>query len=555
VSREGLRGVLAIHAATLAGTVALLLATLLAGIGLLGVSAGFLTGAALTFGVAAGFNFFLPSAGIRALTLARILSRYGEKVVGHRATLGIARDLRVWLFARMLALSGGQLSRLRTGDLIARLLGDVDAVDGLLVRALGPLLALGLAGLAVAVFALLLDPVLGACIALASLAGALAVAWRVAHGQQHEAAALARERGRLRARLHELFEGAADLAALGATARWLQSLPEEGDALARRERLHRLRLADATALHGAVSAIAWTILLWLACAAVAGGRVGAAQAAGLAFAALALSEAWAGAALAWQALQAARASARRIEVLAGQAPAVADPPHPRALAGSGPLTFDAVGFAWPGGRRLLDRVRLQLAPGERVAIRGDSGSGKSSLAALALRAVDPLDGAVRWAGVDLREAAQEDWHGRVAWLPQAAPVFAGTLAQNLRMGAADASDARLHEVLACVRLAGWAHAAGGLQAWIGEGGATVSAGQARRIALARALLREAALLVLDEPTEGLDQDTADAVMRGVARWCEGRSVLVLTHAALPPGTVHRELLLRAGRLEPRAVAA
>ena len=547
MSRPLLRATFARHGLAIAATVLLLLATLLAGIGLLGVSAAFLTGTALTFGIAAGFNLFLPSAGIRALTLARILCRYGEKLVGHQATLGLARELRVGMFERMLALSAGQLSRLRTGDLIARLLGDVDAVDGLLVRALGPLVALLLASVVVVAAAVALDPVLGGCIALAGAMCALSQA-RARHGAA-EAEALAGERGALRAQLHEVFEGAADLAAMGARPRWLSALAQRSAALGRRELRRRRQLSDATAITAGMAALAWVGLLWLVCAAVLGGRLAPSTAAGLAFAALVLFEAWTGAALAWQALQAARASARRIEALAGQPPALRDPPSPRALPRAAALCLDAVRFAWPGGRCLLDSVRLDIGPGERVAVRGDSGSGKSSLAALALRAVDPQGGAVRWGGIDLREAAQADWQEKVAWLPQAAPVFAGTLADNLRMGAAGAPDARLREALACVRLDGWAGALGGLQAWIGEAGATVSAGQARRIALARALLREAPLLVLDEPTEGLDQATADAVMEGVARWCRGRSVLVLTHARLPPGVVDRELLLREGRLE------
>ena len=552
MNRARVRQVLSRHGPAGLATVALLLATLLAGIGLLGLSGGFLTGAALTFGVVAGFNLFLPSAGIRALTLARIACRYGEKVVGHEATLRIARDLRVWLFERMLALSPGQLSQLRTGDLLARLLGDIDAVDGLLVRAIGPLLALALAILALAGFAFALDPLLGAWIALAATASAAAVWWRAARGQQDQEHALAQERAALRASLHELYDGAADLAAMDATARWLGKLPEQGARLAQRERRRRLRLADASALHGVTAAIAWSGLFWLACTAVIDGRLAPAQAAGLAFAALALSEALPGMALAWQALQAARASMQRIESLASQPPAVADPRRPRVLPARGALELDAVEFAWPGGRRVLDGAALRLAPGERIAIRGDSGIGKSSLAALALRLADPLGGAVRWGGVDLRESAQADWHAHLAWLPQEAPVFAGTLAQNLRLGCADAGDAELYRALAGVRLEQWARAAGGLDAWIGEGGATVSAGQARRIALARALLRRAPLLVLDEPTEGLDQDTAEAVMRALPELCADRSVLLLSHAPLPPGAVHRELLLCDARLQPLA---
>lgn len=552
MSRDRAWQVLARHRLAVVATVGLLLATMLAGIGLLGVSGGFLTGAALTFGVLGGFNFFLPSAGIRALTLARIVCRYGEKLVGHEATLRVARDLRVWLFARMLALSPGQLARLRTGDLLARLMDDIDAVDGLLVRALGPLLALALAALALVAFALALDLRLGGWMALMCLASAVLVPWRVAHGQQRQETMRAGLRAGFRASLHELYDGAADLAAMDASGARLQSLPAQGAGLARHERQRRLRAADGTGLHGTITAVGWVGLLWFACGAVVEGRIATAQAAGLAFAALALSEIGTGAALAWQALQSARASMQRIDALAGQSPAMADPPRPRVLPVDGALVFDSVCFAWPGGRRILDGAVLCIDAGERVAIRGDSGVGKSSLAALALRAADPMSGAVRWGGVDLREAAQADWHARLAWLPQEAPVFAGTLAQNLRLGCADASDARLHEALACVHLDGWAQAAGGLQAWIGEGGATVSAGQARRIALARALLRDAPLLVLDEPTEGLDQDTADAVMRDLPRWGRGRSVLVITHAPLPPGAVHRELLLQGGRLHPVA---
>src|SRR5690606_38150936 len=290
VSRDRAWQVLAGHRLAVATTVALLLATMLAGIGLLGVSAGFLTGAALSFGVLGGFNFFLPSAGIRALTLARIVCRYGEKLVGHEATLRVARDLRVWLFARMLALSPGQLSRLRTGDLLARLLDDIDAVDGLLVRALGPLLALALAALALTAFAFTLDPLLGGWIALTAAASAVLVAWRVAHRQQHGETTRAQVRAGLRASLHELYEGAADLAAMDATAGRLRALAGQAADLAQHERRRRLRVIDGTGLHGAVSASGWVGLLWLACAAVVDGRIDPAQAAGLAFAALALSE-------------------------------------------------------------------------------------------------------------------------------------------------------------------------------------------------------------------------------------------------------------------------
>ena len=156
-----------------------------------------------------------------------------------------------------------------------------------------------------------------------------------------------------------------------------------------------------------------------------------------------------------------------------------------------------------------------------------------------LRLRDPDAGRLLYAGHDLRRFRGADWHSRLAWLPQEAPIFAGSVRDNLRIGDPAADDARLWRALAQVRLdtlvRSWND---GLDGWVGESGATLSAGQARRLALARALLRDTPLLLLDEPTEGLDQDTADALMRDIAEAAADRAVLIITHAPLPPGTVH-----------------
>jgi len=547
---DGVSGVLRAHRGAILASVALLLATMLAGIALLGLSGGFLTAAALTFGVVGGFNFFSPSAGIRALTLARIVSRYAERLVGHEATLRIARDLRVWFFARLLALSPGQLARLRTGDLLARLGSDIDAADGLLVRALGPLLALLATGVAVVAFVAWQYPPAGVLLCALAIVVGVGVPWQVARGRSNDERARAVLRSDLRATLHEACDGAADLAGLAATQAWLARVPPLADALAGRELARRRRVVDGQALHALAGAFGLVAMLWLVSAAVADDGLPPAMAAAVCFATLGLLDTWAGAGLAWQSLLAARASIERIDAIAAQAPRLSDPAAPQAPAAIGALRFEQVVFGWEAGRPVLDGATLEIAPGERVAVRGDSGIGKSTLAALALRSVDPDAGAVRWAGVDLRALAQADWQARVAWLPQEAPVFAGTLGDNLRLGAPKAADARLWDVLACVRLDDWARAAGGLAAWIGEAGATVSAGQARRIALARALLREGPLVLLDEPGEGLDEDTARAVLGALPRWLAGRSLLLITHGPLPAGVVDRELVLKGGRFEP-----
>lgn len=545
------RALLRSHRGGVLLAVALMLLTLVAGVGLLGLSGGFLTAAALTYGTLGTFNFFTPSAGIRGLTLARIVSRYLEKLVGHDTMLRIARDLRSWFFARALRLSPAQLGRLRTGDLLARLLDDIDAVDGLLLRATGPLLALlgiGLIGLAAVAW---LHPPSAAWLALIALALAVLVPARVAWRRGVMETERAARRAALRARLHELYEGRADLAALDATAGWLARVEADAASGATLERSRRRQLADAQALHGLVAALGLLGLLWSVASGYTGGGLRAAHAAAIFFIAIGLFEAWSGAGLAWQALRAARASIARLDAVAGAAPAVVDPAQPQPVPAHGALEFDAVRFAWDeGARPVLDELSLSIASGERVAISGDSGAGKSTLGALLLRSATAQTGRVSWGGVDLHAMAQADWYARIAWLPQNAPVFAGRVRDNLAFGAPDADDAALWAVLARVRLKTWAERIGGLDAWVGESGVTMSAGQARRLALARALVRDAPLVLLDEPTEGLDHDTADALLRELPDLLAGRSLLLITHGTLPPGLVDRHLWLRDGRLHP-----
>jgi ATP-binding cassette subfamily C protein CydC len=550
---DSLRAVFARHRWRLLGAVALLLVTMLAGVGLLGLSGGFLTAAALAGALGAGatFNFFSPSAGIRALTLVRIVSRYFEKLVGHDATLRIARDLRVWFFRRALPLAPARLGGTRTGELLARLMSDIGEVDGLLVRALGPLLALaGIALAAIAVAACIHWPAAALLLLLSLLVGIGVPVLAVRHGEAGEVGR-ARHRALLRTLAYEGLEGAADLTALEAREDWRGRVDAAAHQLAADDRRRRGRLIAGNMLHSACAGLGLLAMLWFALSAFQQGRVDAPLAATLVFLTVAVLEVAAGCGLAWQALQSARVSAARLQAIVEQPPSVADPAQPRPLPERATLSFEQVVFAWPGETRpLLDGIDLQLGPGERIAIRGDSGCGKTTLSALLLRLWDPRQGAVRYGGVDLREVAQDDWHRRIAWLPQGAPVFAGSIADNLRLGDPQADEARLWAALEQVRLGDWARRLGGLTAWVGENGATLSAGQARRLAMARALLRDAPLMVLDEPTEGLDVDTADALLVDLAAALGSRSLLVITHGHLPQGVVHRQYRLQHGRLRP-----
>ena len=239
--------------------------------------------------------------------------------------------------------------------------------------------------------------------------------------------------------------------------------------------------------------------------------------------------------------------------------AVSEPeqPLPAPDVRTGTIELDDVRVAYPGrGAPVLDGLSLRIEPGELVALVGPSGEGKSTLAALLLRLLDPDAGAVRCDGVDLRASAPAAWRSQVAWVPQRASLFAGTLEDNVRIGDPDASPAALRQALADAGLEELvASLPDGAATRIGDGGRTLSAGEAQRVALARAFLRDAPLVVLDEPTAHLDAATADDVGAAVQRLAAGRTTLLIAHHPALAGRADRVLRLAGGVLEPVAAGA
>jgi ATP-binding cassette subfamily C protein CydC len=247
-------------------------------------------------------------------------------------------------------------------------------------------------------------------------------------------------------------------------------------------------------------------------------------------------------------LGSAAAAAERLVAVATARPAVTNPALPSAFVG-GDLFFENVRYGHDPARPVLDGVSFRLRAGQRIAIVGRSGSGKSTLVDLVLRLRDPQSGSVQIGGIDLRTLRQEDLHRHVALLGQSAPVFLGTLRANLRIGRADAGDAEFWQALDDARLGDFVRGLpDGLDTHLGEGGRTLSAGQARRLCLARTLLSPAGILVFDEPTSGLDPDNEQAFLADLARATEGRGVLLVTHARIPPGAVDEVWRLAGGRL-------
>lgn len=529
------------------------LATVAAGVGLLGVSGWFLTGAALA-GAGGAFNLFAPSALVRGLSFLRIVSRYADRVVGHAATLRLLADLRAAVFAALIRLTPRQLARYRSGDLVARMTGDVDALDTVFLFVLAPLATAILAGAA-------LTAVLGYWVPAAALVFALALLtvcvlvplWLLRAARAPGAAAQESAAG-LRAATLDAVDGHADMVALHAQAQTHAHFERLCQTSARARAGQARVAARGQWFLQAAAGLSLVALLWFGLAQHEAGALEGPLLAGLLLAVIGIFEVAGPIMRGASRMGSALSAAQRIRDVAQREPDMRDPAAPSPLPRRGALEVVDLTFAYPARSAeppapLLRDLRLRVEPGERVAILGESGVGKSTLLHLLLRLEDPLAGQVRYADVDARACAQADWHRRIALLSQDAPVFLGTLRTNLLIGDPQADDATLWRALDAARLGEFVRGLpDGLDTWTGETGSQLSAGQARRLCLARALLSPAEVIVLDEPTAGLDGAAEAAFFADLGQAVQGRTVVLATHAALPAGAVDRCCILRGGQL-------
>jgi ATP-binding cassette subfamily C protein CydC len=530
--------------------------TIASGIGLMGTSAWLLSKAALHPTIAA---LQVAIVGVRAFGVSRATFRYLERLVSHDTTLRLLARLRMTLFRALVPLAPARLLAHRGGDLLARALEDVGTLEGLFVRVLGPsLAAIGIAALVV--FSLGTWSRALAVAAAVGLAAGGAVAprlsSRLAEGPGRRLVGL---RGELSARLVDGVRGAADLLAFG----------REGDHASALARLGReaadeqSRLARASALGGSLSVLAADLtavaVLALAVPGVAAGRVDGVQLATVVLLTLASFEAVAPLPLAWHGLGAMREASRRLFELVDSPPAVSEPsrPGPAPIPGAPLVEVHDLRFTYPGEPRpALDGVSLCLEPGRRIAVVGPSGSGKSTLVHLLLRFWEAPRGAIRLQGRDIGEWSSDDVRARTAFAAQRAHVFTGSLRENLLLAWPSASDEKLLAVLRAVRLDALVEGLpGGLDTWVGQEGQRLSGGERQRLALARALLRSAPVLVLDEPTAHLDALTERDVLAEIVRAGEGRATLLVTHRLVALEAFDEVLVLDGGRVGERGRAA
>ena len=543
-------GFLNSHLPRVALAVLLGVATVASNVGLLATAAYVISAAALVSFLGA---LVIPIYLVRLFGVSRAGARYAERMVSHNLTFRLLADFRTWSYARLEPLAPARLLRYRTGDLLSRIVQDVEELQNVYLRIVAPVAVASITTLLTFVLLYAFGPPL----AFAALGSLLATGIGVPLLVRSLARGLGRRqlelRGELNARIVDSVQGAQDLLAFGREE-------DQGRAIAtlnRRLGLLQGRMAFITGLQDALSDLmmnlAMIAMLVLAIPLVAGGEIRGVYLAFLALVVLGSFEAVQPLGTAFQFLGRSVGAGERLFEIVDAEPEVKDPEEPRPLPEDLSLVFDRVGFRYgPCDPPVLEDVSFTLEPGRRVAVVGPSGAGKTTLAGLILRFRDPASGRILVGGHDVRDYAQEDLRGLIGLVAQDTHVFNETLRSNLFIARPGATDEELRRVIEQAQLSDLVEGLpDGLDTPLGEQGLRLSGGERQRLSIARTLLKDAPLLVLDEPTANLDPVTERGLLDAVYGLMRDRATLVITHRLVRMDEMDEILVLDAGRIVER----
>ncbi|APY71716.1 cysteine/glutathione ABC transporter ATP-binding protein/permease CydC [Salmonella enterica subsp. enterica] len=536
--------------------IALAILTLLASIGLLTLSGWFLSASAIAgFAGIYSFNYMLPAAGVRGAAITRTAGRYFERLVSHDATFRVLQHLRIYTFSKLLPLSPAGLARYQQGELLNRIVADVDTLDHLYLRVISPLVGAFVVIMIVTLGLSVLDVTLAITLGGIMLLTLFIMPPVFYRAGKNTGQNLTHLRGQYRQQLTSWLQGQAELTIFGASKRYRAQM--EATELQWHEA--QRRQSELTALSQAlmllIGALAVMLMLWMASGGVGGNTQPGALIALFVFCALAAFEALAPVTGAFQHLGQVIASALRITELTEQKPEVtfpqAETPAPEKVT----LTLRDVSFRYPDQPiNALNALSLQANPGEHVAILGRTGCGKSTLLQLLTRAWDPKQGEILLNDLPLSSLSESALRRTISVVPQRVHLFSATLRDNLLLAAPNASDEALSDMLRRVGLENLLEDSG-LNSWLGEGGRLLSGGELHRLAIARALLHDAPLMLLDEPTEGLDATTESEMLELLADVMREKTVLMVTHRLRGLARFDQIIVMDDGRIIERGTHA
>ena len=535
------------YAGWMAAGVAVNVAVVLANVALLAVSGWFITAMGLAGLGVMTLNYFTPAAAIRGLAVLRTVGRYVERLVTHEATFRLIAGLRVWFYRHLELLAPARLQHYRGGDLLSRIRADIDSLDNLYLRVVAPTAAALVSSAALVWFMARFSGRIALLDAAALLAAGVALplaAQRLGRGPGARAVAI---RAGLRSTVADGVRGLGELEVCGAVTAHAAGVAAGGRALAGEgRRLARLG-ATSTALSGLAAQLALWGALVLAIPLVRSGGLSGPELAMVALFVLASFEAVAPLPLAFGALGETLAAARRIFEVVDAVPAVHDPVRPAPAPRRFDIRIRGLRMRYrEDGPWTLDGVDFDVQQGRSIGIVGPSGAGKTSLLNVLLRFWDYQEGSVEIGGVALRALDGATVRNLCAVVAQDTHLFNASVRDNLLLARPDASTDDLRAALRDAGMLAEIEALPrGLDTPVGEAGTRFSGGQARRIAIARALLKDAPILVLDEPTEGLDAASERAVLLALDRLMVGRTTLLVTHR--PHALRHVDAVLRLER--------
>ena len=495
---------------------------------------------------------------VRALSAGRGVSRYLERLASHDAAFRVLARVRVRIYRRLERLAPAGLAEFSSGDLLARLVSDVDATQDLFIRGIAAPLAAAVVGAGSVVACLLILAPAGAVLAAGLLVAGIGVPVLAARAARGAARRVAPARGQLAASLTDLMAGAAELHAYGARETALASVTVADADLTRQADRNAMVSGLSAGLSSVTAGLTvWGVLL-LGVAATGGGALTRVPLAVLTLTALASFEAVTALPAAAVQLGQARVSARRIAALLDAPDPVREPLAPRPLP-DGPISVRLRGAQVryrPDGPAALDGIDLDLLPGQRVALTGPNGAGKSTLASVLLRFAELTSGRVTLNGHDLASYSADEVRTRIGGCPQDPHIFDASLRDNLRLAKPAAADEQLADAAARAGLLEWIQSLPrGWDTPVGAHGAALSGGQRQRLALARALLADPALLILDEPTAHLDPASRRALTRDLLAATAGRTTLLITHELDGLDQVDEIIVLQEGRVTQRGTHA
>ncbi|MCK5191072.1 MAG: thiol reductant ABC exporter subunit CydC [Methylococcales bacterium] len=512
------------------------LLTSLATVSLLTLSGWFITASAIAGlsapdGVAIAFNFMQPAAEIRALAIIRTFGRYAERVVTHEATFKVLAEIRCWFFAKLIPLAPGRLAMKRSADLLSGITQDIDALDALYLRLCSPLLIVMIGGGAVVAFICSYSIQIGLFVFIMLLITAGLIPWVFNRLGRQGAKKIVEQTAKFKMDQIEILQGFADLSAFNAYTRYTNQIISVSEQMMETQTENNRLSAFSSAMTVFLSHTTVLVTLVVGSILFQQEDISGAVLAMLSFCVLAVFELVTPLASSMQLLAKTQTAAKRIRHIVDLKPAIIEPQQAYPVPDNGSLKINQLSFRYSKHADwVLKQIDLDIPQGSKIAIVGNSGAGKTTLLQCLMHFFDPQQGSIEYGGIDIKKFSSEQLMQQFSVLSQRSQLFSATVKENLLIAKPTASELEIKQAINMAGLDKFiSQLPEGINTWVGEDGAKVSGGEARRIALARVYLKNAPILLLDEPTEGLDRETENEVFNALAQIAKHKTLIMVTH--------------------------